>query len=217
MQAGYSTAFAHDVPTTVFVTTAIDSPWNGPLDRLRLFSLYGLSLSLFMAPAGVSAGLALIWVWFLALLLRRPQPRLPPHPLVWLTVAFAFYCLLQGLLPRVANPELAQCWAVAFSWAQLAVMVPIAYALRGEERLVPRLLLLVLMGLLLGMLWRLDWTLLLGDREAFLNSRPGFGFPALAYALYAGTGLIGLLALRRRCWYRHDGRLHRHLSSRSSA
>lgn len=207
MQAGYSTAFAHDVPTTVFVTTAIASPWNGPLDRLRLVSLYALSISLFLAPAGVSAGLALIWVWFLALLLTRVHSRLPRHPLVWLTLAFAVYCLLQGVLPSVANPALTQRWGVAFSWAQLAVIVPIAYALRGEERLVRRLLLLVLSGMLLGMLWRLDWALLLGDREAFLHSRPGFGFPALAFALYAGTGLIGLLALRRRCWYRRDGRL----------
>ncbi|MFP4063000.1 MAG: O-antigen ligase family protein [Halochromatium sp.] len=189
------------------MTTAIASSWSDPLDRLRLFGLYGLSLSLFMAPAGVAAGLALIWVWFLALLLSRPRPRLPQHPLVWLTVAFAFYCLLQGLFPRVTGPALAERWAVASSWAQLAAMVPVAYALRGEERLVPRLSLLVLMGLLLGMLWRLDWALLLDDREAFLDSRPGFGFPALAYALYAGTGLIGLLALRRRCWYRHDRRL----------
>ncbi|WP_201244736.1 O-antigen ligase family protein [Halochromatium salexigens] len=190
------------------MTTAIASPWNGSLDRLRLFSLYALSLSLFMAPAGVSAGLLLIWVWFVALLLSRAhQPQLPRHPLVWLTLAFALYGLLQALFPRMASAELMQRWEVAFSWAQLAVMVPIAYALRGEERLAQRLFLLVLMGILLGTLWRLDWALLLGDADAFFDSRPGFGFPALAYALYAGTALIGLLVLRRRCWYRHDGRL----------
>lgn len=187
------------------------SPSQDALDAARLLSLYGLSISLFLAPAGVSAGLALIWVWFLALLLSRSQSfdqsRLPRHPLVWLTLSFALYCLLRGLFQPVASAELAPRWEIAFSWAQIAVVVPVAYALRGEERLVLRLFLLVLIGLLLGTLWRLDWALLLGDTVAFADSRPGFGFPALAYALYAGTALIGLLVLRRRCWYRRDGRL----------
>ncbi|MBK1618140.1 hypothetical protein CKO42_06710 [Lamprobacter modestohalophilus] len=190
----------------VYVTTANASPGNSLLEGLRLFSLYGLSLSLFMAPAGVSAGLLLIWVWFLVLLLSRPQPPLPRHGLVWLMLAFALYALLQPLLLRVASADLASGWEAAFSWSQLVVVVPIAYALRGEERLVLRLLLLALIGLVLGTLWRLDGALLLGDTEAFFDSRPGFGFPALAYALYAGTALIGLLVLRRRCWYRTDGR-----------
>ena len=189
------------------MTPAIALPWNALLERLRLFSLYGLSISLFMAPAGVSAGMALICLWLLAQLLIEPQPQLPRHALVWLTLMFALYCLLHAFLSWVASVGLMQQhWEVAFRWAQLAVIVPIAYALRGEERLVLRLLLLALMGLLLGSLWRLEWALLFGDAKTFLDSRPGFGFPALAYALYAGTALIGLLALRRRCWYRSDGR-----------
>ena len=194
------------------MTTTITTPWKSALDGLRLFSLYGLSLSLFLAPAGVSAGLALIWIWLLAslvtLLLIRPLPesQRPSHPLVWLILAFALYCLLQAFFPRGLLAEPSQRWVAAFSWAQLAVVVPIAYALRGDERLLPRLCLLVLMGLLLGTLWRLDWALLLSDADAFFVSRPGFGFPALGYALYAGTALIGLLALRHRCWYRPDGR-----------
>ncbi|NEX16253.1 MAG: hypothetical protein C1943_06400 [Halochromatium sp.] len=161
-----------------------------------------------MAPAGVSAGLALIWIWLLALLLIRPLPesQLPSHPLVWLILAFALYCLLQALFPRGLTAEPGQRWVAAFSWAQLAVVVPIAYALRGDERLLLRLCLLVLIGLLLGTLWRLDWALLLSDADAFFASRPGFGFPALGYALYAGTALIGLLVLRHRCWYQPDGR-----------
>ncbi|MEA3638955.1 MAG: O-antigen ligase family protein [Lamprobacter sp.] len=193
------------------MTTAKTSNVTQALDALRLISLYGLSLSLFMAPAGISAGLALIWIWMLAsllaLLLIRPLSpfSLPAHPLVWLILSFALYCLLQALFPRGLSAEPGQHWVVAFSWAQLAVVVPIAYALRGDERLLLRLFLLVLIGLLLGTLWRLDWGLLLSDAGAFFASRPGFGFPALAYALYAGTALIGLLALRHRCWYRRNG------------
>lgn len=187
------------------MTTVIPSAPQRWLDALRLFSLYGLAICLFSAPAGVSAGLTLIWIWLAGLLLSRP--RLPTNPVLWLVMAFALYCLIQASFTRVAGLPLGRQWEAAFSWAQLAVMVPIAYALWGDERLILRLLLLTLIGLLLGTLWRLDWAMLMADTDAFLRSRPGFGFPALGYALYAGTALIGLLALRQRCWYRADGRL----------
>ena len=187
------------------MTSAISIAPQRWLEAVRLLSLYGLAICLFSAPAGVSAGLTLIWVWFAGLLLNRS--RLPSHPAVWLMLVFALYCLLQAGFGRVAGIAFGSRWETAFSWAQLAVMVPIAYALRGDERLILRLLLLALIGLVLGTFWRLDWTLLMADTEAFLRSRPGFGFPALGYALYAGTALIGLLALRQRCWYRADGRL----------
>lgn len=175
------------------------------LEALRLFSLYGLSLSLFLAPAGVAAGLLLIWVWFLLRWLRGP--RLPSHPVVWLAVAFALYCLLQLGFPRIESAQRGDAWEVALSWAQLIVFVPVAYALGGQQRLLLRLLLLVVIGLVLGTLWRLDWALLISDADLFLDSRPGFGFPALGYALFSGTALIGLVLLRHRCWYRGDGRL----------
>lgn len=175
------------------------------LEGLRLFSLYGLAMSLFLAPAGVAAGLVLIWLWFLLRLLRGP--RLPSHPVVWLALGFALYTLLQLGFPRIEGAQRGDAWEVALSWAQLFVFVPVAYALAGQQRLLLRLLLLILIGLLLGTLWRLDWPLLMSDAEGFFGSRPGFGFPALGYALFAGTALIGLLTLRHRCWWRADGRL----------
>jgi O-antigen ligase len=176
------------------------------LDGLRLFALHGLALCLFLAPAGVAAGLLLIWLWFLLRLMRGP--RLPSHPVVWLALLFALYALLQLGFPRVEPvAEGTAAWVVALSWAQLIVFVPVAYALGGREPLVLRLLLLALIGLVLGTLWRLDWALLVSDAAAFFDARPGFGFPALGYALFSGTALIGLLTLRRRCWLRADGRL----------
>lgn len=166
--------------------------------------LHLLALSLFLAPAGVSAGLALAWVWLIATLWTRQ--RLPAPPVVWLALVFALYCLAQAAFPPVDLDDPARRWDAAWSLAQIIAFVPVAYALRGDQRLVLRLLLLCLVSLLLGMLWRTDWMLLLNALAAFTDTRPGFGFPTLAYALFAGSALLGLLILRRRCWYDAAGR-----------
>lgn len=175
------------------------------LERLRVFTLYLLALSLFLVPAGLAAGLVLVWIWFAAALVLR-QP-LPPHPVGWLALAFALYCLLQAGVPRTAEVAAATRWDQAYDWARLMVFVPLAYAIGGSERRLLRLLLLALIGLVLGTLLRTDWPLLLADLRGFIDARPGFGFPALGYALYAGTAVLGLLLLRRRIWYDSAGAL----------
>lgn len=173
------------------------------LEVLRLLVLYLLAVSLFLVPAGVSAGLTLIWVWFIAAWLHGQQ--LPRHPVGWVALAFALYCLLQIVIPGPAPGDLVTRADAAFSWAQLVVFVPIAYAIGAREPLVLRLLLLAAVGLVLGTFWRTDWAILLENPQGFMDTRPGFGFSALAYALYAGTALIGLVLLRNRCWYTAAG------------
>ncbi|MGB5735749.1 MAG: O-antigen ligase family protein [Thiohalocapsa sp.] len=59
---------------------------------------------------------------------------------------------------------------------------------------------MALIGLLLGMLWRLDWGLLWSDTAVFSTSRPGFGFPAIVFALMSGVALVGLFTFRARWW-----------------
>lgn len=175
------------------------------LETLRIGTLYLLALSLFLVPVGVGGGLALVWVWMAAaMIVRHPVPT---HPAVWLALSFALYCLVQAGIPRLVVDDPGLRWGTAWSWAQIVVFVPVAYALRGDQRLVLRLLLTSLIGLLLGMIWRTDWALLIQSPAAFADSRPGFGFPTLAYALFAGTALLGLVILRRRCWYDSAGRL----------
>jgi len=56
-----------------------------------------------------------------------------------------------------------------------------------------------------GMLARLDWGLLLVSPEEFFASRPGFGYPAIAFALYSGSALLGLIFLARRWWASGQG------------
>jgi O-antigen ligase len=173
--------------------------------------LYALALSLFLAPAGVSASLLLLWLGFvLAVAVNRPPPL---NTAVLLTGAFVVYCLLHPLLvpaPQHAGEPLLGAgsrWQGALDWAQLAAFVPVAYALRGDSRRLMLLSGLALAGLLLGMLWRMDWALAVQGFTELLESRPGFGFTAIAFALYAGTALLGLVLLRRRCWSAADGRV----------
>lgn len=171
------------------------SAWT---DRVQGFGLYLTALSLFLAPAGVSAGLALLWLgFFLALATGR---RLPMSVGVLLALVFGLYALFNGVLADNPGSDLGGRLASAADWAQLCVFVPVAYALRGDQRRLIHLLALALFGLLLGGLWRLDWALLLSDSASFLGSRPGFGFPAIVFALFSGIALIGLFVFRVRWW-----------------
>ena len=167
-------------------------------DRVQGFGLYLTALSLFLAPSGVSAGLALIWLGFLlSLAARRP---LPLSNSVWFGIAFGVYALINGAFPTLPDSTLSWRLAQAGDWVQLCVFLPAAYALRGDQHRLLQLLTLALIGLLLGMLWRLDWDLLLSDSAGFFGSRPGFGFPAIVFALISGVALIGLLVFRERFW-----------------
>ena len=171
------------------------STWT---DRVQGFGLYLTALSLFLAPAGVSVGLALIWLgFFLALATGR---RLPVSAGVWLAAVFGLYALINAALTDYPGSDLGGRFASVADWVQLCVFVPVACALRGDQRRLLQLLALALFGLLLGGLGRLDWALLLSDSTVFLGSRPGFGFPAIVFALFSGIALIGLFVLRARWW-----------------
>ncbi|KAA6184643.1 O-antigen ligase family protein [Thiohalocapsa marina] len=166
--------------------------------QAQTLGLYLLALSLFLIPAGVSAALVLLWAGFFALLLT--QRPLPGHAAVWIALGFVCYCLLQIPFERYVLVTPDQQLRAGLKWIQLAFFVPVAYALRGDQRLLLRLLLLALCGLLLGMVLRGDWALMADGFQAWLVVRPGFGFTAIAFALYSGTALIGMLVLYQRCW-----------------
>jgi len=177
-------------------------------------ALYLLALALFLAPAGVAAALVLLWVGFLGALLARWQgPKhaitglARMHPLVWIAAVLALYCLAQTLLLQLLSdggpmPQLGD----AMDWARIVVFVPAAYAIAARRERLPLLLLLALTGLIGGMLIRMDWALLLDAPGRFLSARDGFGFGAIAFGLYSGTALLGLIVLRRRCWQDAQGR-----------
>jgi O-antigen ligase len=168
------------------------------IDRLRRLGLDVTALALFSAPAGVSIGLGLVALAFFLLLARRPAWPLSAGVVV--AVGFCLYALALGLFGSYPGGTLAGRMEAAAQWAQLLVFVPVAYLLAGDQSRLLRLLGLALHGLILGALWRLDWALLLADPGGFLETRPGFGFPANVAALFTGTALLGLVVLRRRWW-----------------
>jgi heptosyltransferase-1 len=175
-------------------------------EPLSVAAIHLLALSLFLAPAGVAAGLALLW---LGLLLDMGRWRsYPGHALVWLALTFALYVPAQtlalGLWPTGGPPPDA---SAAFDWARLMALIPAAYAIGGDRARLWRLLQLALVGLVLGMFWRLDWALLLSDPAEFFDRRNGFGFGAIAFGLYSASALLGLILLRRWLWGA-TGRIH---------
>lgn len=168
------------------------------IDRVQALGLYLTALALFAAPAGLSIGLALLWIGFLLSLLWRRGP--PMAAGTWLALAFGIYVVVVGLAAPDLGGGLGARMDDAAGWVQLCVFVPVAHALRADQRRLLRLLVLALIGLLLGALWRLDWMLLWSDPRAFAMSRPGFGFPPIIFALFSGTALLGLFVLRDRWW-----------------
>ena len=168
------------------------------IDRLRRLGLDVTALALFSAPAGVSVGLGLVVLAFFLVLMRRPAWPLSAGVVV--AVGFSGYALALGVFGSYPGGTLAVRMEAAAQWAQLLVFVPVAYLLAGDQSRLLRLLGLALVGLILGALWRLDWGLLLADPGAFLEARPGFGFPANVAGLFSGTALLGLVVLRRRWW-----------------
>ena len=180
-------------------------------ERLLRVGLYLSALSLCLAPAGVAIGLGVLVLGFLLTLglrLRLRQPW-PMSPAIWVMAALAAYVLLRGGLAAYPGGDWEVRWAAALEWAQLAVFVPMAYAIGGDQRRLLWVLALALLGLVLGGLYRLDWALLFASPAAFAESRPGFGAPAIVFALFSGTALLGLFTLRRRWWGGRDARWQR--------
>lgn len=158
------------------------------------FALFLFSLALFVAPAAMAAALVLLWI---ALFTRRAAPGWWRDPAVVLVLAFALLAPLRALLGQMlfAEPP-ALAWGGVWEWLQLAAVLPFALALRGDAGLLRRLLALVLIGLLLGMPLRANWELLLADPRLWFAWREGFGFTAIAFGLYSGAALLGVILLR---------------------
>ena len=176
------------------------NPTQEPLrgsDYLGDAALYILCLSAFGAPALADVATALLVIAFLA---AAPRARvLLREPVVLLALAGTAYGLVHTLVAGLLSPQHAGLyWEGLTSWLKLLLFIPVAFFSRGEERKLDLLLLLLLAGLLFRILFRMDWTTLIADPGEILNLRPGFGLPALAFALYSGAGLIGLATVGRR-------------------
>lgn len=155
--------------------------------------------SIFLAPAAVSAGMVLSFLTFpFAVASWKAFAR---QPVVLAALACSAYLLVQTfILTLHPPPNSVVRWEEFVEWLQLLVFIPIGFLLRDNRKDLNLLLLLCVVGLLLRVLLRIDWELLLNSPLEHFNLRQGYGFPALPFALYCGTALLGLLFLRDRCW-----------------
>lgn len=161
--------------------------------------LYIICASSFLSPAGVSVGSGLLTVALIPLLIYR-RVALSATTVAAASAFFVFigFRHVAGLLHWTAGPEPDS--GILKDWLQLLLFVPFAIFLQADARRLGRLLLLALASLVLGVLWRLDWSLTLEAPQRVLTMRQGFGLTAIGMALLAGTALIGLAALRNRWW-----------------
>jgi len=171
--------------------------------RARQIGRVGLQVlfaSAFLAPAVANAGLLLVTAAFpFAVADWRALLR---QPVVLACSACAIYLIALTVVLRLAPPEAIDVhWNGLWAWLQLVLFIPVAFFVRADSAHLSRLLLLCVFGLIIGMLWRLDWAQLLRSPQVYLDtSRDGYGFPALGFALFSGTAVLGMVLLRRRWW-----------------
>jgi O-antigen ligase len=173
-------------------------------------SLYLLSLTAFLAPAGAEASSVLLLSAFVLAFARWKD--LSREPVVVIALLAAAYGVLQTLMLASLRPDRFGPFLEGLTdWLRLLLFIPFAFFSRGDERRLDVLMLLALLGLLGGMLYRLDWSTLFQDLDAFLHRRSGYGSPALVFALQSGAGLIGLISIGRGLLRPRPGVRGRHL------
>lgn len=165
---------------------------------LQSVALYLVAASLFLVPSGLALGLALLWLGFLLAFITQDEPAWLRDPVALLVMAFALYPGVRLLLDQtIGSPSAAYGhWDDVFDWLKLGGVLPFALALNAQQQRLRQLLLLVLIGLLLNILWRLEWSLLLTNPVEWVAWRDGFGFTAIAFGLFSGSALLAILLLR---------------------
>lgn len=167
-------------------------------NRIGQAALYLFCLSAFLAPAVAAASMVALAIAFA---LVTPSRQTLREPVVAIALGFALFVTGHTVIAAVLNPDATQgLREAAVSWLQLLIFIPFAFFLAANTDRLGQLLALVLLGLIGGMLLRLDWGLLFESPEALFASRPGFGFTAIAYSLYSGSAILGLIFLARRWW-----------------
>lgn len=157
-----------------------------PLLILFAFSAWNLT--------GVAnAALALLVLLFLADLPGH-WPRLRRDPALQLLVAALVATTLLALGAAMRLPETAaEQWGAIPSWSfPLLFLVP-AWWLRGDERLIRRVLAAAALGLVVGVLRKSDWSL---TAEILGGQRYHFGYAALGLGFLVSVMLVGLVLFR---------------------
>jgi O-antigen ligase len=164
-------------------------------DGAGLLGLSVFALSAWSSPFASRVGLALC----LSALAASPAARtaLRRDPLFRLGLLFAAFLLLQTFRGAMLFPEtLERQWIDCGKWLLLSFgFLAVAWWLNGDLDRIRRILILALMGLLIGMLRRADWTEVLTFHT---GNQTGFQMYPGSSGLISATALLGLLLFAER-------------------
>ncbi|WP_200385977.1 O-antigen ligase family protein [Thiocapsa imhoffii] len=169
--------------------TSIARVWPG---RRQLES--GL-LILFAFAAWNMTGLAHLALFGLLLLLLadlpRAWPRLRVDPLLWVALGALGVIVLLALRAALLLPQTAaEQWSAVWGWWAPFLFLVVAWALRADVRLIHGVLIAAVVGLIVGVLRKSDWSLL---EEILGGMRYYFGQSVLGIGFVTSVVLIGLL------------------------
>ncbi len=178
--------------------TDILAGWRSWAERGGLAGIYLFALFALLGTAPASIGLALFSLCFF--LTFTQWSRLARDPVALVALAFGLYVIGHGLAAALTapDPEWSEAAAEgAKDWLKLLLFIPFAYWAGGDPGRIRRLLLLALLGFTLGTLLEIDWTAL---NAAYFAERYDGRLPALAFGMFTGLGVLGLLACREAFW-----------------
>jgi O-antigen ligase len=168
-------------------------------DRVGFFGLWLFSFSVFLSTAAAVVGYVLFT--FAMFFVDNHWRRWLGHPLVLASLGFGLCISLCTFFAAQNLPETSdEIWDKWLSWEKLLLFIPFGFWVYRRPEWREGVLLVSVLGLVVGMLIRVDW----GNLAHFLNNREGFQFPAIGFAYVAGIALLGLGFLGTAAWKRGD-------------
>ncbi|MDV3243225.1 MAG: hypothetical protein LOY00_15890, partial [Methylocaldum sp.] len=142
-----------------------------------------------LSPAGTNIALAAFSLAFL--LNPSAWPVFRRDPMFGLFAAFAIYVAIGAYFAIDEFPETRKLQIRdASNWLKLFAFLPLAWWLRGDLRRIHWTLILATGGLLIGMLWKADWSNLYHMTVA---ERTGFKLRIIFSGLVSASVVLGLL------------------------
>ncbi|WP_133718613.1 O-antigen ligase family protein [Methylocaldum gracile] len=149
-----------------------------------------------LSPAGTNIALAAFSLAFL--LNPSAWPVFRRDPMFGLFAAFAIYVAIGAYFAIDEFPETRKLQIRdASNWLKLFAFLPLAWWLRGDLRRIHWTLILATGGLLIGMLWKADWSNLYHMTVA---ERTGFKLRIIFSGLVSASAILGLLIYTPRIW-----------------
>ncbi len=161
------------------------------------FALLGTS------PASVGlAVLTLAFLWNF-----RDWRILIQDPLIQACLAFAGYVAVHSLVTYATASEDGPIEAIVDAgpdWIKLLLFIPFGYWAGGRSQPVGWILFLALLGFTVGFLHNVDWA---SFDATFFYTRFEVYLPAVAFGMFSGVAVLGLIALRESFWVSGTSRI----------